>query len=67
MKGFIELIDYDGEITILCPVSKITAVVCNHDGSVFVETGVDGKGISSGILTKETYEEVKEKIKTSEV
>lgn len=67
MKGFIEVTDYDGGLKVLCPVGKILNVVCDGDGSVFIETGVDGAGESSGILVEETYEEIKEKIRQSEV
>lgn len=35
MKGFIEVTDYDGGMKVLLPVSKITAIVCDDDGSGF--------------------------------
>lgn len=67
MKGFIEVTDFDGEMKVLLPVSKITAIVCDDDGSVFVELGMNSKGDSSGLLITESYGEIKEKIKESEV
>lgn len=67
MKGFIEVTDYDGGMKVLLPVSKITAIVCDDDGSVFVELGMNSKGDASGLLITESYGEIKEKIKESEV
>lgn len=67
MKGFIEVTDYDGGMKVLLPVSKITAIVCDDDGSVFVELGMNSKGDSLGLLITESYGEIKEKIKESEV
>lgn len=67
MKGFIEVTDYDGGMKVLLPVSKITAIVCDDDGSVFVELGMNSKVDSSGLLITESYGEIKEKIKESEV
>lgn len=67
MKGFIEVTDYDGGMKVLLPVLKITAIVCDDDGSVFVELGMNSKGDSSGLLITESYGEIKEKIKESEV
>lgn len=61
MKGFIEVTDYDGGMKVLLPVSKITAIVCDDDGSVFVELGLNNKGDSSGLLVTESYDEIKEK------
>ena len=66
MKGFIEVTDYDGGMKVLLPVSKITAIVCDDDGSVFVELGLNNKGDSSGLLVTESYDEIKEKIKQTE-
>ena len=67
MKSFIEVTDFDGEMKVLLPVSKITAIVCDDDGSVFVELVMNSKGDSSGLLITESYGEIKEKIKESEV
>ena len=50
MKGFIEVTDYDGGMNVLCPIHKITGIVCDGDGSVFIEMGTDSCGESSGIL-----------------
>lgn len=67
MKSFIEVTDYDGGMKVLCPIAKITSVVCDGDDSVFIEMGVDGKGVSSGILVRESFDEIKAKIQDSEV
>ena len=63
MKGFIEVTDYDGGMKVLLPVSKITAIICDDGGSVFVETGFNKEGESSGVLVTESYEEIKQKIR----
>ena len=33
MKGFIEVTDYDGGMKVLCPIHKITGIVCDGDGA----------------------------------
>lgn len=67
MKGFIEVTDYDGGMRVILPVDKITSIVCDKAKSVFIEMGVDGKGISSGILVTESYEEIKQKLTQKDV
>lgn len=67
MKGFIEVTDYDGGIRVILPVDKITSIVCDKEKSVFIEMGVDNKGISSGILVTESYEEIKQKLTQKDV
>ncbi len=67
MKGFIEVTDYDGGMKVLYPVSKITAIVCDASGDVFIEMGVDSDGVSSGILVCESFDEIKAKIEKCEV
>lgn len=67
MKGFIEVTDYDGGMRVILPVDKITSIVCDKVKSVFIEMGVDNKGVSSGILVTESYEEIKEKLFNCEV
>lgn len=52
MKGFIEVTDYDGGMRVILPVDKITSIVCDKAKSVFIEMGVNNKGISSGILVQ---------------
>ena len=47
MKGFIEVTDYDGGMRVILPVDKITSIVCDKTKSVFIEMGVDNKGVSS--------------------
>lgn len=67
MKGFIEVTDYDGGMRVILPVDKITSIVCDKAKSVFIEMGVDNKGVSSGILVTESYEEIKRKLKQKDV
>lgn len=67
MKNFIEVTDYAGGMTVLVPIGKITGIVCDGDGSVFIEMGTDKNETSSGILVAESYDEIKNKIKESEV
>ncbi len=67
MKNFIEVTDYDGKMNVLVPISKITGIVCDGDGSVFIEMGTDKNDTSSGILVTESYDEIKKKLKESEV
>ena len=62
MKGFIEVTDYDGGMRVILPVDKITSIVCDKAKSVFIKMGVDNKGVSSGILVTESYEEIKQKL-----
>ncbi len=66
MKGFIEVTDYDGGMRVILPLDKITSIVCDKAKSVFIEMGVDNKGVSSGILVTESYEEIKRKLKQNE-
>lgn len=66
MKNFIEVTDYDGGMKVLVPIGKVTGIVCDGDGSVFIEMGTDNGGTSSGILVTETFDEVKRKIRESE-
>lgn len=67
MKNFIEVTDYDGGMKVLCPVHKITGIVCDANGDVFIEMGTDKGGDSSGILVSESFDEIKAKINESEV
>lgn len=67
MKGFIEVTNYDGGMRVILPIEKITSIVCDSSDSVFIEMGVDSKGISSGILVTESYEEIKRRLKQEDV
>lgn len=67
MKGFIEVTDYDGGMRVILPLDKITSIVCDKAKSVFIEMGVDNKGVSSGILVTESYEEIKQKLTQKDV
>lgn len=67
MKGFIEVTEYDGEMTILIPVGKITGIVRDSKGDVYIEMGTNGDTTSSGVLVQESLEEVKRKIMECDV
>ena len=67
MKNFIEVTSYDDGMKVLVPIGKITGIVRDGDGSVFIEMGTNRDDTSSGILITESYEEVKRKLKESEV
>lgn len=68
MKRFIEVTNYDGGMTVLVPIDKITGIVCDGDGSVFIEMGTNGNDdVSSGILVCESYDEIKRRINENEV
>ena len=67
MKKFIEVTNYDGGMKVLVPIGKITGIVCDGDGSVFIEMGTNENETSSGIHVTESYDEIKKKIKDSEV
>lgn len=62
MKGFIEVTESESGVKVLCPVSKILSVVCDESGSVFIETGFDGSAESSGVVIRESFDEVKQKL-----
>ena len=62
MKGFIEVTESESGVKVLCPVSKILSVVCDEMGSVFIETGFDGSAESSGVVVRETFDEIKQKL-----
>lgn len=61
MKGFIELTECESGCKVLYALSKIQAVV--SDGvDIFIETGMDGKGKSTGAFVRECFEDIKAKI-----
>lgn len=59
---FIEVTDYDRDVKYLVSVDKITTVACDKKGTVFIETGTDGDGESSGVFVAESFDEIKRKI-----
>lgn len=67
MKNFIEVMDIDSGMKVLIPIGRITGIVCDGDGSVFIEMGTDDNDISSGVLVAESYDEIKAKLRESEV
>lgn len=62
MKGFIEVTKNEDGLKVLLSIEYIMGVVFCDDGSVFIEMGYDGEGLSSGISVADTFDEVKEKI-----
>lgn len=62
MKGFIEVTESDGGMKVLCPIHRITGVVCDANGEVFIEMGTDKGDVSSGTLVCESFDEIKAKI-----
>lgn len=67
MKGFIEVTERMDGMGLLLPVSGIRAIAKDDDGRALIEfeSAVSRKG--SVFNTSESYEEVKEKIRKSEV
>lgn len=66
MKNFIEVTSFDDGMKVLVPIAKITGIVRDGDGSVFIEMGTNRDDTSSGILVAESYEEIKRKLRESE-
>ena len=60
MAKFIEVTEIGGSKVLLC-IGKILSVLQERDRT-FIETGVDGKGVSIGVMVRETYAEIKQKI-----
>ena len=67
VKSFIEVTDYDGGFKVLVPIAKITGIVSDFDGSVYIEMGTNGSECSSGVLVAESFDEVKQKLMECEV
>ena len=59
---FIEVTDYDRDVKYLVSVDKITTVACDKKGTVFIETGTDLDGESSGLFIAESFDEIKNQI-----
>ncbi len=67
MKGFIELTECESGCKAIYAVNRIQAVV--SDGAdTFVEMSVDSRrsGAGVGVYVRESYEQVKQKIRESE-
>ena len=67
MKRFIEVTEKYSGSKILTAIDRIMNVILNDDGIVFIETGLDSRGKSTGIVVSETYGEIKQKLRESEV
>ncbi len=59
---FIEVTDYDRDVKYLVSVDKIMTVACDEKGTVFIETGTDLDGESSGLFIAESFDEIKNQI-----
>ena len=59
---FIEVTDYDRDVKYLVSVDNITTVACDKKGTVFIETGTDLDGESSGLFIAESFDEIKNQI-----
>ena len=65
MKGFIEVTEIGGS-KVLLHINKIISVL-ECDNGTFIETDVDRKGESSGVLVSERFDGIKFKILQCEV
>lgn len=59
MKRFLEVTDIDSNLNYLVPIDKITGIVQDGKGKVFIEMSTANDGESSGILVKESFDEIK--------
>lgn len=63
MKDFIEVVDKDKQCLVIIPIDRILSV-CDYDGkSAFIEVDIINGDDSIGILTEETYTQIKIKLK----
>lgn len=62
MENFIEVIEKTGNTRVILPLSKILSISQCRDLTAFIETGVDAKGMSTGLFTTELFVEIKKKI-----
>ena len=66
MKGFIEVTDFESGYKILVPIAKITGVMDDFGGAVYIEMGTNREEESLGILVSESFDEIKRKISACE-
>lgn len=62
MEKFIEVIEKTDKTKVILPLSKILSISQCRDLTAFIETGVDAKGVSTGLFTSELFVEIKKKI-----
>lgn len=67
MKNFIEVTDCDDGTKMLLSIDKIISVECDGGGNVFIAMFKDNDGVPVGISVTESYDEIKTKLKESEV
>lgn len=59
LKRFLEVTDYDSNLKYLVPIDKITGIVRDGSGKVFIEMCTANDGESSGVLIKESFDDIK--------
>ncbi len=57
-KGFVEVTEATTGVKVCLPLNKILSISSCKDGTCFFETGVDNKGNSTGVFTKEYYSDI---------
>lgn len=62
MTEFVEIHERKTKATILYPIDLITAIVCNKDGDVYIETGTGDNDLSAVIFVSDNYEDIKKQI-----
>lgn len=60
MAKFIEVTELGGSKVLLC-IDKILSVLQEKNGT-FIETGANDKGVSIGVMVRDSYAEIKQKI-----
>lgn len=60
MAKFIEVTEIGGSKVLVC-IGKILSVLEEKHGT-FIETGANDKGVSMGIMVRDSYAEIKQKI-----
>lgn len=62
MKGIVELTELGSGNKFLMPVKEIKSILSDGESGVFIETGVDNKGRSTGVPVREDFGEVKKRL-----
>jgi len=66
MKGFIEVTDEETNDNVLVNTSVVKEILKTCDGQAFITLGIDAAGGLVGFYTKDTYIEIKHKIRKLE-
>ncbi len=67
MKNFIEVTDYDDGTKMLLAIDKIISIEDDGDNGVFIAMFKGNDGVSIGVSVSESYDEIKNRLKESEV